>query len=74
MLYDWVAGNPAPAATGDPFSCETLNIEVTGRVASAKVRERDAHGVVIDHFHLLKVGEHWSIVSKLWDMSLVRPT
>jgi hypothetical protein len=25
------------------------------------------HGVVIDHFHLLKVGEHWSIVSKLWD-------
>jgi len=23
--------------------------------------------VVIDHFHLLKVGERWSIVSKLWD-------
>jgi hypothetical protein len=25
------------------------------------------HGVVIDHFHLLKIGERWSIVSKLWD-------
>ena len=66
-LYDWVAANPAPAATGDPFSCETLGIELTGRVATARVRESDAHGVVIDHFHLLKVGERWSIVSKLWD-------
>ena len=66
-LYDWVAANPAPAATGALFSCETLGVEVTGRVATAKVRESDAHGVVIDHFHLLKVGERWSIVSKLWD-------
>jgi hypothetical protein len=67
VLYDWVAANPAPAATGDAFSCETLGVEVTGRVATARVRERDHHGVVIDHFHLLKVGERWSIVSKLWD-------
>jgi hypothetical protein len=66
-LYDWVGANPAPAATGDPFSCETLSIEMTGRVATARVRESDAHGVVIDHFHLLKAGERWSIVSKLWD-------
>ena len=66
-LYDWVAENPAPAAAGTPFSCETLGIGVTGRVATAKVRESDHHGVVIDHFHLLKVGDHWSIVSKLWD-------
>ena len=66
-LYDLVAGNPAPAATGEPFSCETLGLDVTGRVATAKVRESDHHGVVIDHFHLLKVGECWSIVSKLWD-------
>jgi hypothetical protein len=66
-LYNWVAASPAPAATGDPFSCETLGIEMTGRVATARVRESDHHGVVIDHFHLLKVGERWSIVSKLWD-------
>ena len=66
-LFKWVAANPAPAATGDPFSCETLGIEMTGRVATAKVRESDHHGVVIGHFHLLKVGERWSIVSKLWD-------
>jgi len=26
-----------------------------------------AASVVIDHFHLLKVGEHWSIVRELWD-------
>jgi hypothetical protein len=67
VLYEWVAANPAPAATGDPYSCDTLGIEVTGRVATARVRESDQHGVVIDHFHLLKVGERWSIVSKIWD-------
>jgi hypothetical protein len=66
-LFNWVAANPAPAATGDPFSCETLGIEMTGRVATARVRDSDHHGVVIDHFHLLKVRERWSIVSKLWD-------
>ncbi len=56
-LYDWVAANPAPAVTGDPSSCETLGIEMTGRVATARVRESDHHGIVIDHFHLLKIGE-----------------
>ena len=56
-LYDWVAANPAPAATGDPFSCETLGIEITGRVGTARVPESDHHGVVMGHFHLSKGGE-----------------
>jgi hypothetical protein len=62
-LYDWVESNPAP----EGYSCSILNIEITGRVATAKVRETDQHGDVIDHFHLLKVGDRWSIVSKIWD-------
>ena len=66
-LYAWVDSNPAPAATGDPFACEILAIAVTGRVATATVRETDNHGAVIDYFHLLRVGDAWSIVSKLWD-------
>jgi hypothetical protein len=66
-LYDWARANLSPAATGDPFTCEVLGIEVTGRVATATVRESDAHGTVIDYFHLLKIGNAWSIVSKLWD-------
>jgi putative lumazine-binding protein len=65
-LYSWVQANPAPAATGDPFTCEILEIAVT-RVATATVRETDRHGSVIDYFHLLKIGDQWSIVSKLWD-------
>ncbi|MEO6221645.1 MAG: nuclear transport factor 2 family protein, partial [Vicinamibacterales bacterium] len=66
-LYAWVDTNPSPDATGGPFSCEVLDIEVTGRAATAKARETDAHGTVIDYFHLLKIGDRWSIVSKLWD-------
>ena len=55
-LYEWVDANPSPGATGEPFDCEILEIEVTSRVAAATVRETDHHGAVIDHFHLLKTG------------------
>ena len=66
-LYDWVSGNPAPAKTGEAFGCTILTIEVTRRVATATVRETSHEGDVIDYFHLLKDGERWWIVSKLWD-------
>jgi len=62
-LYDWVEANGEPAT----YKCAILDIDITGRVASAKIRETDPHGDVIDYFHLLKVGETWSIVSKVWD-------
>jgi Putative lumazine-binding len=65
-LYAWVGANPSPAASGDPYSCDILNIDVTGRIASASVREL-YHDTAIDYFHLLKTGDTWSIVSKLWD-------
>jgi hypothetical protein len=66
-LYDWVSANPAPADTGELFDCSILKIEVTGRVATAAVRETSHEGSVIDYFHLLKDNGLWWIVSKLWD-------
>ena len=62
-LYEWVESSGVP----DFHKCEILGIEITNRVASAKIRETDSHGDVIDYFHLLKIGETWSIVSKVWD-------
>ncbi len=62
-LFDWVGSNPPP----EEFSFSIVAIEITGRVATAKARETDTHGTVIDHFHLLKEGDDWGIVSKLWD-------
>ena len=62
-LYDWVESNPV----SEGYSCSVLSIEVTGRVATAKIRETDMHGDVIDHFHFLKAGDRWWIVSKIWD-------
>lgn len=67
-LYDWVASNPAPAKSGAVFDCTILAIEVTGRVAAARVREASHEEVVIDYFHLLKDQDRWWIVSKLWDL------
>ena len=66
-LYEWVDSNPAPSTTGEVFDCSIFSIEITGRVAAAKVRENSHEGNVIDYFHLLKVGDRWWIVSKLWD-------
>ena len=65
--YDWVAENPAPVVIGVPFECRVLAIEVTGRAATATVRETSHGEDVIDYFHLLKANGHWQIVSKLWD-------
>jgi hypothetical protein len=62
-LYDWVESNSVP----EGYTCTVLGNEITGRVATAKIRETDLHGDVIDHFHLLKVGDRWWIVSKIWD-------
>src|SRR5918993_965915 len=45
-LYDWVGSNSRP----ENYSCTVLGVEVTGRVATAKIRETDQHGDVIDHF------------------------
>jgi Putative lumazine-binding len=55
-LYDWVNANPAPVTTGEAFDCVVLSLEISGRVASAKVRETH-EGAVIDYFHLLKHGD-----------------
>jgi len=66
-LYEWVASNPAPAATGDVFECSVLAVEVTGRAATATVRETSHDEDVIDYFHLLKIRDRWWMVSKLWD-------
>lgn len=73
-LYDWVSSNPAPAATGEVFGCSILSIEATGRVAAVTVRETSHEGDVIDYFHLLKDGDRWWIVSKLWDAKPVDRT
>lgn len=54
--YEWVAGNPSPASTGDIFQCEVLAIEVTNRAAATATVRETSHGeVVIDYFHLLKI-------------------
>jgi putative lumazine-binding protein len=62
-LYEWVDSNPPP----DFYNCLVLDVEITNRVAAAKIRETDSHGDVTDYFHLLKVDDRWWIVSKVWD-------
>ena len=66
-LYDWVNATPAPSKTGQLFSCTIKSIEITGRVAAAKMSEQWPDGAFTDYFTLLKVEGTWWLVSKTFD-------
>ena len=68
-LYDWVASQPA----AEGFECSVLSVELTGRVATATVRETSHGETVLDHFHLLKVQDRWSISDRMTSRPNPRP-
>ena len=63
-LYDRVDAN----GTASDYSCSVLGIEITGRLAAARIRERDLYSEVIDDLHLAKVSNRWRIISKISDV------
>jgi hypothetical protein len=69
-LYDYVRSNPAPARSGEPYSCSVSSIDVAGSVASVRITERSYQGHdFIDFLHLLKVDGRWWIVSKVFNLA-----
>ena len=69
-LYDFVAGHPAPAQSGEPFSVSIASIEVAGNVATAKINEKSYQGFdFTTFFHLLKIEDRWWIVSKIFNVA-----
>lgn len=62
-FFDAVQHAPPGAKNG--YRAEITQIEVTGRVASATLKEQNFLGMnFTDYFHLAKLGGRWTIVSK----------
>ena len=68
-LYDFVAANPAPALSGEPFEASIVSIDVSGSAASARIAEKSYQGHdFATFFHLLKIEDRWWIVSKIFNV------
>ena len=58
--------NSSPAESGEPREDELLSIDVTGNVASVKVRARYLGKRFTDHLLLIRDGGRWQILNKVW--------
>ncbi|MGR3492999.1 MAG: nuclear transport factor 2 family protein [Shimia sp.] len=62
-FFDFLAGNEV----APDYASHTLSIDVTGQTASATVVEDNLFGMsFVNHFHLVKDENGWSITSKLF--------
>jgi len=68
-LFGYVASQTPPVVSGEQHRCIIKSIDVFGNCASAEVLQENCYGVnYINYFQLLKVGEQWMIVSKVYDV------
>jgi hypothetical protein len=58
--------NTSPAENGEPREDDLISIEVTGKVASVKLRVRYLGKRFTDHLLLIKDGGRWQILNKVW--------
>ncbi len=66
-LYSYVAGQEAPAKTGEQHNCVITHIHYTGNVANVEMTQESCYGSdYMNYFQLMKNGDKWSIVSKTY--------
>jgi len=63
-----IASAPSMKSNNDPFEAEITSIQIEGNTASVALYETGFRGetALVDFFHLIRVGEKWLIVSKLF--------
>lgn len=59
-----VQGRPIPADSAERFDMSIVSIEITGHIASAKVRDFYRGLQFTDDLHLARTGAQWQIVNK----------
>jgi hypothetical protein len=63
---EWYRGFAASAGKEEEGTLEIVSIDVTGTAASVKVLETYATSVYIDYLNLLRIGQDWRIVNKIY--------
>jgi ketosteroid isomerase-like protein len=69
-FFQAVAGNPAPREAGLHYSAEIVDVEVSGRFATAVLREQGYLDLnFVNAFQLLEIDGQWYIVAKAFESS-----
>ena len=63
---DWYRGFAATAGKEEQGTLEIVSVDVTGSAASVKVMETYATSVYVDYLNLLRIGQEWRIVNKIY--------
>ena len=63
---EWYRGFAASAGKEEQGTLEIVSMDVTGSAASVKVMETYAKDVYIDYLNLLRIGQEWRIVNKIY--------
>jgi hypothetical protein len=68
VFIEDIAGSPSMKSQNAPYNAEVESIAIDGNIASCIVSETGfkGSGVLINHFHLIKIGNDWKIISKLF--------
>ena len=68
-LDEWlegVASRPVPAESGEPFDMKIISIDITGRIAVAKVEDLYRGLYFTDYLSLVESEGQWRIVNKIF--------
>jgi len=63
---EWYRGFAASAGKEEQGKLEIVSVDVAGTAASVKVMETYATSVYIDYLNLLRIGQDWRIVNKIY--------
>lgn len=65
-FFNDIANNPSMAEAGAPYKGEIVSVDITGKVASAIIKETGFAGgmTFTDYFHLIRETDNWKIISK----------
>jgi hypothetical protein len=63
----WYKGFEASAGKEEEGDLKITALEITGNTASVKVEEQYPRSVYVDYLSLLKLGDGWKIVAKIYN-------
>ncbi|MES2305226.1 MAG: nuclear transport factor 2 family protein [Gemmatimonadota bacterium] len=64
---DWYRGFATVAGKEEAGEFEVLAVDITGNAASVKVQETYPKSVYVNYLSMLKVGNEWKIVNKIYN-------
>ena len=70
---EWYRGFRANAGKEEAGTLAIENVDVAGDAANVKVRETYATSVYVDYLNLLRIGDEWRIVNKIYSVKRTAP-